>query len=698
MQWRKGYELFLEGDKHMRRNELEEALSAYKRSRDTYRMVLEANTGWNKNLINSKISACETQILKIEKKLRDSGKKLPSSVKTPDSISVPAQTSSRTPASSGDSEYKRKYFNLYIEVENLRKQLRAQAQTVKNIDALLKEKRLAEEKVSTLQRNIENLQKQLAQPETELKNIRKQLIAERMKNEKLILARSTDSSTIQALQNENKKLNSEINSINVKLNESNASRRSLDDNISVLNSKIKKLINEKSELDNKIKKYTAEIAIVKKNYADSQNEIKKLNAWIDELNKKKGINEKLSNDIVAENRTLKNQNSAHLQNIRTLENSINELSAKLKKIEQIYNTASENLTVATARNKTVEAELKNVQNLYIKQLNAEKLNKTEVESLRSANKKHTADLQTFINRNAELTAMLETKDSASAGYIKKIGILQKELEEKNRELNNVNVILKSADIANNTKKLANLTSAYTKLESENQQLQREAKKLSADNNALASELKSVKNELAILRIPQTAKVAPQTVKSDKNSPDYQKLLKDYTDLKNKYDFLPAEIESLNKPLAEVGEKEPEISSDKELANFLMKAAEDSSKAGDFISAAWYFSELKKQNAKNAFYIYGHAFYSTIASDRTQAEKIVAELDDCREKFVLSAILAMLKGDRRAASTALSRAGKLHAASKEAIALYRKELPLIIGFFDKNSSMQSNISTLKSLLQ
>ena len=68
VQWRKGYELFLEGDKHMRRNELEEALSAYKRSRDTYRMVLEANTGWNKNLINSKISACETQILKIEKK------------------------------------------------------------------------------------------------------------------------------------------------------------------------------------------------------------------------------------------------------------------------------------------------------------------------------------------------------------------------------------------------------------------------------------------------------------------------------------------------------------------------------------------------------------------------------------------------------------------------------------------------------
>ena len=75
VEWRRGYELFLEGDKYLRRNQLEEALSAYKRSRDTYKRVLEANTGWNKNLINSKISACETQILKIEKRLRSGSRK-----------------------------------------------------------------------------------------------------------------------------------------------------------------------------------------------------------------------------------------------------------------------------------------------------------------------------------------------------------------------------------------------------------------------------------------------------------------------------------------------------------------------------------------------------------------------------------------------------------------------------------------------
>ena len=519
-----------------------------------------------------------------------------------------------------------------------------------------------------------------------------------MKNEKLVLARSTDTSTIQSLQNEIKKLNTEINAINLKLNESNASRRSLDDNIGNLNSRIRKLINEKNELNDKIKKYTDEIASVQKNYADSQKEIKKLNAWIDELNKKKGITEKLSNDIVAENRNLKNQNSGHLQNIRKLENSINDLSVKLRKFELDYQSTSQNLISATARTKAVEAELKNLQNLYIKQLNAEKHNAAELESLRNANKKHTADLQTFINRNAELTAMLETKDSASAGYAKKIAVLEKEIEQKNKELKNVNTILKNSDISGNAKKFADLSSSYTKLENENKDLKLNASRLESEKNALYAELNSVKNELAIFRSPDRKNTKSAPVASNKNSEDYQKLLAAYNELKNKYDFLSAEIESLNKPLAEVGEKEPEINSDKELANFLLKAAEDSSKAGDFISAAWYFSELKKQNAKNQFYSLGHAFYSTLASDRANAEKTIAALADSREKFILSGILAMLKGERKNAAAALRRAEKVQTASAEALALYRKELPLILGFFDKNGDMQDNISALRRLLR
>ena len=112
----------------------------------------------------------------------------------------------------------------------------------------------------------------------------------------------------------------------------------------------------------------------------------------------------------------------------------------------------------------------------------------------------------------------------------------------------------------------------------------------------------------------------------------------------------------------------------------------------------YFGELKKQDAKNAFYQYGHAFYNTVASDRANAEKLIKSLADSREKFILSGILSMLQGDRKAAAASLKRAERMQIVSAEAIALYRKELPFVIGFFDKNGSLKSCIDTLQKLLQ
>lgn len=703
VQWRKGYELFLEGDKFMRRNQLEEALSAYKRSRDTYRLVLEANTGWNQNLINSKISACETQILKIEKRLRASGKKVTVSIPSSPTTSSYSQPSSPSRPASGDDEYKKKYFNLYIEVENLRKQLRTQAQTAKNIDVLLKEKRIAEEKVSALQRNIENLRQQIVQPEKELKNIQKQLIAERMKNEQLVIARSSDTASIKDLQKEIKNLNSELTSIQNKLKDSNSARESLNDTIETLKDKIKDLNNDRNDLKKEISKYTDEIKSIEKSYADSKNEIKKLNNWIDELNRKKGANEKLASDIVKENRNIKNENSSLQDKIRNLEKSAEKTLSELEKSRREHDAVTQNLNTLALQKKSIESELQRTRDLYLKQLNAEKLNKAELNTLRNANKKNVESLQTYISRNAELTAMLETKDSASANYSRKIENLQKDIDAKNKEIANLNNILKNADISNTAKKLAELTRSCNQLESANKELKINAEKLENNNNALAAELKSLKSELQIARTTRTSSAAApltqaKNVVSAPDNSEYNKLLAQYKDLKSKYDFLSAEIESLNKPLADVETQEPEISSDKELAKFLLQAATDASKANDFISAAWYFSELKKQDAKNPLYIFGHALYSTAGADRANAEKIISALDNCREKFVLYGLLAMLDGKNKLASANFDRAEDEKSVSAEVLNLYRKELPVFIKMFDKTESMQSNIASLKELLK
>ena len=703
VEWRRGYELFLEGDKYLRRNQLEDALSAYKRSRDTYKRVLEANTGWNKNLINSKISACETQILKIEKRLRAGGRKTTSA----QSSSMPKDSAPKYSPSAGatttrtvvvDDEYKKKYFNLYIEVENLRKRLRSQEQAVKNIDVLLKEKRLADEKVAALQKNIESLRKQMAQPEKELQDIRKQLIVERLKNEQLVNARSSDSATIINLRNEVLNLNKELAEVQQKLKDSVESRKTLNNSIANLRNKISEL-NDTIEDNNKnAKKYADEIASLQKSLKDSKEEIKKLNNWLDASNRQKGINDKLAANIVAENRSLKNDNNSLLNKIRQLENNAKDHVAKIQDFKRNLNNLNNSIATLNSQKQSLEKELKASRELYVRQMNAEKLNKAELETLRAEQKKTSAALQSYISRNAELTAMLETKDSVSANYSRKLEALQKEIEAKNKEIANLNLAVANSEAP--AKKLAELTSRCEKLERELKNTRSANDKLAAENNALAAELRSSRNELSVFRSASATSATKNvsSVQASTNNQDYQKLLAAYNDLKNKYDFLSAEVESLNKPLADVGDSEPEINSDKELSSFLLKAAADAAKANDYISAAWYFNELKKQNSSNPLYIYGGALYETIASEPAKSVKLINSLADCKEKFILAGVAAMLDNNKTLASDNFKKASKTASVSKDVFALYQKDLQFIISILDKNNQMKDNISLLKELIK
>ena len=702
VEWRRGYELFLEGDKHMRRNELEQALESYKRSRDTYQKVLDANTGWNQNLINSKINACNTQILKIERRLRAAGKKISStsaaSSKSSTAHSASSSSTSSTPSYAANDDYKRKYFNLYIEVENLRKQLRTQAQAVKNIDVLLKEKRLAEEKVAALQLNQENLRKQLAAPEKELQSIRKQLVAERLKTEQLVIARENDAKQIENQNNSIKKLNAEIAGLEQKLKNGDASRKALENNIDDLKDKLDDLNEARADLQHDLKKSEEKIASVRKDYESARKEIKKLNNWIDELNEKKGTTDKLAADIVAENRNLKNNNSALLQKLNSAESQLSATAEKLKKTQRDYSIISQNISVLDKQKKNLENELKNTRDLYVRQINAEKLTKAELDTLRKEQKKNTESLQNYVRRIAELNSALETKESATANYAGKIEALQLEITEKSKEIKKLNSIISDAKLSSAVKRLSELTEKYEKLENNNKNLQRELKNANENRDALMSEMRSLKNELAIFRTPKKTAPAKITTAAPAPNQDYQRLLTAYNDLKSKYDFLSAEIESLNKPLADVEEKSPEITSEGELAKFLLKSANDAIAANDYISAAWYYSELKKQDAKNPLYTYGYALFSTVASERVNAGKIISELPDSREKYILAGVLAILDGSNRNAANNFDKAANFASASPEVFALYRKELPKIVKMFEKTDSLKANLNTLNKLLK
>ena len=428
--------------------------------------------------------------------------------------------------------------------------------------------------------------------------------------------------------------------------------------------------------------------------------VKKLNDWIDELNKKKGDSDKLSASIVSENRNIKNEVSSLQSKIRQLESENRSTLSKLDKAERDFNSSSQTIATLTNQKKNLENELKSARELYVSRMNADKLTQAELETLRAEQKKNAAALQTYINRNAELSAMLDTKDSASRTYSQKIDALQKEIDDKNAKIKKLDDIISNTDTATPAKKIATLRENLEKAERENSDFRRNIDKLTNENNSLAAQLRSAKNELAIFRTP----VANSSVKAGDNSSssvnnsDYQKLLAAFNDLKNKYDFLSAEVESLNKPLADVDDKSPEISSDKELANFLLKAAADAANANDYISAAWYFSELAKQAPKNDLYTFGFALYSSVASERAAAAKNISNLKNSREKYILEGVLAMLDGKKSSAADSFKKAKKYEFLSTDIKNLYARDLPLIMNLFNKKGEMAETLHTLQSLLK
>ena len=604
-EWRKGYDIFQRADKELQKGNLREALQLYRESRDLYIRVQKERPDWNQAIIKRRLELCEEQISKIAAKISESGgssKKTPSKDNKEISRIQNDKNSNRNDLS--NTEYRQKYFELLVVVENLRKQLREKNISNNNLESLIKEKQTLENNYKSLQKRYEELKTNSdgGVGSSEFDNVQKLLIAEKMKAENLEKKLKIVNEKLRKEESINRNNEKDLESLNTEKNRYAKSVESLQNELKKADEANSRKNDELKDLKTVISKNLSTIDNLNSEIAKNKEEITKLNRWIEDLQKKQ--NDAMHEKVFAENRKLKLVNNEIEQKYTDLNNKYNEIAAKVKSLQLHNQDYTNTIAVLERREKATIQELNNLREQYLLQQRSNKSLEETHNKLKEENKKNYDNLNLLIAKNEELNLKLNNKSNSEELSHKENQKIREELEKQKKQ---------------------------TALNIE--ALQQNIKGLEKANRELVAENNSLKTR----KIDNSQKFVMN------DNQEFEKLKADYKALKEKYEFLSMEIESLSQPVTEVQEKK--VNSDEELKTFMKTAAEEALNAGDISSACWYFEELKKFDTSSVEFNTYYLLFK-VASDKSSIEANMAEikkLDNSAEKQLILNYIDITKG-------------------------------------------------------
>ncbi len=181
--WRQGYTHFERGEQARDRGDYVQALQSFRESLRCYREVKRARPDWNQTVIDTRISLCEQEIAAIRRLMgRPTGTGSADS-RDPALTSAPA---SGTPASvvpentarlqAELEQYKQKLFSALVELEDLRKSAAQRSATTTELENLMRERRIMQEKYQLLESRYQELEKKSSEPDAAAEAARRQMI------------------------------------------------------------------------------------------------------------------------------------------------------------------------------------------------------------------------------------------------------------------------------------------------------------------------------------------------------------------------------------------------------------------------------------------------------------------------------------------------------------------------------------------
>ncbi len=153
-----------------RRGDLPEAIRLYEQALDSYLLIKQTRPGWNQELLDSKIAAGNKNLTELRSALaRTTASKSPAPASAVAAVVTPA-------AEAELAATKEKLFKALIEMDDLRRELQGVKASTQEIEGLLREKRLLQEKYSMLELQYQTLLNKATSPDSEKEALQKQLL------------------------------------------------------------------------------------------------------------------------------------------------------------------------------------------------------------------------------------------------------------------------------------------------------------------------------------------------------------------------------------------------------------------------------------------------------------------------------------------------------------------------------------------
>ncbi|MBE6358050.1 MAG: tetratricopeptide repeat protein [Lentisphaerae bacterium] len=419
--WRSGYTNFERGETLRERGSYIEALGYFEKARKNYLAVRSARPDWNQRVIADRLRDCDRQISELKRLLgeggsqtrkaageengkaagEENGKAAPAPVVqtvTERKVeNVPVRPAAAIPsANAALDELRRENAALKLANAKLTKDLQSQRNFETEMAALLRDRKVLEDKYALLDRRYKNLEAELKRPEERIAALEKRLLEERMGGERLQKQISAMEQQLR-IEKENSRLNL-------------AAKNALEDIVSKRNEELQRLrqeiaaagekLNAHNDLNEKINELNRKISSLDKEVADKDRQIEVLSRRAETGQNREDSEEK---SRAAEN--LKNQLKAVQNTNQLLEKRI---AAVIVERDEA-NLASRNLK---KENSTLLARVQNLQDNLEQEKSSSKLVAVELSGLRERNRTLENDVKQLYDRSVELDKRLALRNSA----------------------------------------------------------------------------------------------------------------------------------------------------------------------------------------------------------------------------------------------------------------------------------------------
>ncbi len=427
--WRAGYTNFEQGESLRERGNYTEALRFFEAARKNYLAVRAARPDWNQRVIADRLRDCDRQISELKRLLNESRKK-PSAVRKPVVVEKPEKKSdgsgngqvpekpvvekTENPDPETDSAVvvvrrdelialRKEVAALRLSNSKLNNELQRQRNFESEVAALLRDRKILEDKYALLDKRYKALEEELKRPEERIKLLEKRLVEERMNNERL-------AKQIVGLEQQLR-----IEKENARMNL--AAKNALEELLIKRNDELKRSSAE-------IEKLTATLREIK----ELQEKNHELLVTIDGLNRELArrkeeigeLNKQLLGKVSLEADSKEGQKKIIelKQQIALLENQISKLNDAYKIVEKQLETSRkerDDALIALRRvqqqNHALDAEKRQLQVSLEQEKNSAKLNAVELANLRERNQVLETDVKRLFDRNADLEKRLSLRNS-----------------------------------------------------------------------------------------------------------------------------------------------------------------------------------------------------------------------------------------------------------------------------------------------